>query len=103
MVIPPESQWVLWEQWWAWGIVAVALVAAEIIVPGYVLLGFGIGAALVALLALALPADQWMLESLPRVLLVFALLSLACWLALRRWAGIRREQVRIIDRDVNDA
>lgn len=94
---------VIWEQWWAWGIVAVVLVTAEILAPGYVLLGFGIGAGCVALLALALPADQWMLESLPRVLLVFALLSLACWISLRRWAGVRRGQVRNVDKDINDA
>lgn len=92
----------IWEQWWAWGIVALVLVTAEILVPGYVLLGFGIGAAAVALLALVLPADQWMLESLPRVLLVFAFLSLACWLSLRRWAGVWRGQVRTVDRDIND-
>lgn len=92
----------IWEQWWAWGILAVILVVAEVILPGYVLLGFGIGAGGVALLFFALPTDQWMLESLPRVLLVFSVVSLLCWLGLRRWAGIWRGQIKIVDKDVNE-
>lgn len=92
----------IWDQWWAWGTVAVVLVVAEIVLPGYVLLGFGLGAGVMALLAAALPPNQWVLESLPRALLLYAILSLACWLGLRWWAGIWRGQSKVVDRDIND-
>ncbi len=99
MIIGGEV-WGVWEQWWAWGTLAVVLVIAEIMLPGYVLLGFGIGAGIMALLAALLPPGHgWVMESLPRALLVYAVLSLISWLALRRWAGFKS---KVVDRDIND-
>jgi hypothetical protein len=36
------------------------------------------------------------------LLLVFAVASLASWLALRRWVGVYRGQVKSFDHDIND-
>ncbi len=38
----------LMDHWWAWGIAAVVLFILEVLAPGYILLGFGVGAACVA-------------------------------------------------------
>lgn len=86
-----------WAAWWVWGAAAVALAIAETLLPGFVLLGFALGAGVVAgLLALGLSV------SLPGLLLVFAVVSLGSWLVLRRWAGVYRGQVKTFDRDINE-
>jgi membrane protein implicated in regulation of membrane protease activity len=41
--------------------------------------------------------------SLPLLLLVFAVLSVLAWLALRRVMGVRDNQVKVWDRDINDS
>lgn len=87
----------LWAQWWVWGVAAVALAVGEVLLPSYVLLGFGIGAGLVALLLLVgIPM------SLPVVAMVFAVASLIAWLGLRRWLGVFHGQVKTFDHDIND-
>ena len=43
-----------------------------------------------------------MMASSFNALVVFAVLSLAAWLVMRRVVGIRRGQVKTIDHDVND-
>ena len=48
------------------------------------------------LVGLGLPA------SLPLLALIFAVISVVAWLALRRSMGIREGQVKIWDRDIND-
>ncbi len=52
------AAWEIWEQWLAWGTLAVRLVVAEVMLPGYVLLGFGITAGIMVLLFAALPPSQ---------------------------------------------
>ncbi|MBF9032855.1 hypothetical protein HKCCE2091_01275 [Rhodobacterales bacterium HKCCE2091] len=93
----------IWHSWWLWAVAALALAVGEVILPGYVLLGFAIGAGLVALLLLVGgPLAAWLAGSVPLLLLVFAVLSLIAWLALRRALGVREGQVKVIDRDIND-
>jgi len=89
---------VLWQEWWVWIVIGVTLAVAEVMLPGFILLGFAIGAALVGVLLLigVLGSNLFML------ILVFALASLIAWIALRRLVGIRKEQVKIWDRDIND-
>ena len=85
---------------WAWAAAAVLLAIAEVIVPGYILLGFAIGAAGVAgLLALGVGP---MAASLPVTLVVFALLSLGAWLAMRRVFRVSGGSVKTFDRDINE-
>ncbi len=89
---------VLWQEWWVWIVIGVTLAVAEVMLPGFILLGFAIGAALVGVLLLigVLGSNLFML------ILVFALASLIAWIALRRLVGIRKGQVKIWDRDIND-
>lgn len=93
----------MWAAWWVWGAAAVVLAVAEVLIPGFVLLGFAIGAAVVALILLiGGPLAIWIGGSLPLLLLVFAVISLVSWLALRRWVGVYRGQVKTFDHDIND-
>ena len=93
----------MWAAWWVWGVAAVLLAIAEVLVPGFVLLGFAVGAGVVALLLLVGgPLAVWLGGSLPVLLLVFAVVSLVAWLGLRRWVGVYRGQVKTFDRDINE-
>ena len=87
-----------WYLWWVWMAGALVLAILEVLAPGYVFLGFSIGAASVALL-LALFAPP---VGLPMLLLVFAALSLVAWLLLRRLFPRSSGQVKIIERDINE-
>jgi inner membrane protein len=93
----------MWAVWWAWGAAAVVLAVGEVLLPSFVLLGFAIGAAVVALVLLVGgPLAVWLAASLPMLLLIFAVVSLLSWLALRRWVGVYRGQVKNFDHDIND-
>ncbi|PWG15614.1 NfeD family protein [Salibaculum griseiflavum] len=85
-------------EWWVWMAAAVALAILEVVAPGYIFLGFAIGAFFMgAMIGLGIAGF-----SLPWALVVFAVLSLVAFLALRRFFGIRNGQVKIWDRDIND-
>lgn len=93
----------MWSEWWVWGAAAIVLAIGEVLLPSYVLLGFGLGAAGVALILLVGgPLAAWLGGSLPLLLLIFAVLSLVAWMALRRWFGVTRGQVKTFDYDIND-
>ena len=93
----------MWAAWWIWGAAAVVLAIGEVLLPSFVLLGFALGAAVVAaLLLFGGPLSVWLAASLPLLLLIFAVVSLQCWLALRRWVGVYRGQVKQFDHDIND-
>jgi len=88
----------IWSLWWVWVAGGFALGILEVLMPGYIFLGFAIGAMLTgALVWLGL-----MGPSLPALLVVFAVASLAAWAALRQLFGVRQGQVKIWDRDIND-
>jgi len=92
----------MWGEWWVWGVAAIALAVGEVILPSFVLLGFAIGAGAIAMILLmGGPLAVWLGGSLPVLLLVFALVSLVSWLALRRWLGVYKGQVKTFDRDIN--
>lgn len=87
-----------WTLWWVWGAAALVLGILEILAPGFVFLGFAIGAAAVALLLLV-SGGSW---GLPLLLLIFAGLSLAAWLLLKRLFALPKGQVKTFDHDIND-
>jgi membrane protein implicated in regulation of membrane protease activity len=92
----------MWDQWWVWAVAAILLAIGEVLLPSFVLLGFAIGAGVVGLILLVGgPLAIWLASSLPLLLLVFAVISLVSWVALRRWLGVYRGQVRTFDRDIN--
>ncbi|KFI30991.1 hypothetical protein CG51_06140 [Haematobacter missouriensis] len=83
--------------WWIWMIGAIVLAGVEVLIPGWVFLGFAIGGMLTGLALLLFPS----LGGTAIIWLLFALLSLAGWLLLRRLFG-RRSEVKIWKRDIND-
>ncbi|MBK6465474.1 MAG: hypothetical protein IPF96_00220 [Rhodobacter sp.] len=88
----------IWTVWWAWVVLGFALGVLEILVPGYIFLGSAAGAVITGVVAgLGLTA------SLPLVILIFAVASLVSWLVLRRVMGVRANQVKVWDRDINDS
>jgi inner membrane protein len=83
--------------WWAWVILGFALGVLEVLVPGFIFLGFAIGAVVTGILVgFGVPAG------LPALILIFAVVSVIAWFGLRRTMGIREGQVKIWDRDIND-
>ena len=83
--------------WWVWLSAALGLATLEVIVPGYIFLGFAIGAALVGLLLLIVP-----IASMPLILVIFAALSLGAYLAMRTVFGLPGQTPKIWERDIND-
>jgi len=95
-MIGPE----VWQQPWAWLAGGLVLAILEVLIPGYIFLGFGIGAALVGVM-LFLGGDA-VAQSVPFLILGFAILSLVAWLVLRRALGVQKGQVKTFDKDIND-
>ncbi|NJR13651.1 MAG: hypothetical protein HC779_04800 [Phyllobacteriaceae bacterium] len=88
----------MWSLWWVWVVAGFAIGMLEIVVPGYIFLGFAIGAVLTGLL-LGLGIAG---ASPPMLLLIFAVSSLLAWLALRAVLGVRKGQVKHWTKDIND-
>ena len=88
----------MWAVWWVWVVVGFGLGVLEVLVPGFIFLGFAIGAVLTG----ALVGFGVLGISVPLLLLVFAVLSVAAWLVLRAKMGVRRGQVKLWDKDIND-
>lgn len=65
---------------WHWMLVAVALFIGELLMPGTFLVWMGLGAAVVGVLLLALPALAWQLQWV-----IFAVVSVVSVLAWRRY------------------
>ncbi|SMY09026.1 NfeD family protein [Flavimaricola marinus] len=88
----------MWSAWWVWMAAALVLGILEILVPAYIFFGFALGAfAMGLLMALGVFAVTG-----PWALVLFAVLSLIAYVILRRVFGLRRGQVKIWDRDIND-
>jgi len=84
--------------WWAWVAAGIVLGILEILVPGYIFLGFAVGAVAVGgILATGLIAP-----GVPWTLVIFAGLSLVAYLILVRRFRSGRGQVKVIDRDINE-
>ena len=88
----------MWATWWVWIVAGFALGVLEVIVPGYIFLGFAIGAVVTG----ALIGVGVLGGSLPFALLVFSVASLVAWLGLRQVLGRHAGQVKLWDKDVND-
>lgn len=87
----------MWETWWIWIAGGIALGVLELLAPGYIFLGFAVGAVLTGgLVAVGIPGN------LPLALVIFAALSLIAWATTRRILGRRAGDVKIIRHDIND-
>jgi len=86
-----------WSLWWVWLSAALALAILEMLAPVFVFLGFAIGAGVIGLLlALGLNVPLFWL------LVIFALVSLLSWVALRQMLGVRHGQRKVWKRDINE-
>ena len=88
----------MWTEWWVLVVAGFALWVLEIISPGYIFLGFAIGAVVIG----ALVGLDVLGNNVPMLILAFALASLASWYLLRRTMGVRKGQIKIWDKDIND-
>ncbi|MEO8243511.1 MAG: hypothetical protein ABI832_14495 [bacterium] len=89
--------WQFWEVWWVWVVFGVALGLLELIVPGFIFLGFAIGAVVTG----GLVGVGVLGANAPLLVLVFAVLSLVAFVLLRRLVGVTPGQVKIWDKDIN--
>jgi membrane protein implicated in regulation of membrane protease activity len=83
--------------WWFWLSAAVVLGIVEVLVPAFIFLGFAVGAAVVGVL-LALGVTMTPAWSL----VVFAVMSLVGYAAVRMALGRARGEVRVIEKDINE-
>lgn len=89
----------IWQHGWVWLVAGLVLGIAETILPGFILLGFAIGAVVTGLLVWGGVLGT---AGLPWVLLVFALASLAGWYGLKTVFRTPGQKPKIWDRDIND-
>ncbi len=88
----------IWTIWWAWLSAALAFAILETLVPGFIFLGFAVGAFAVAMLLLSMNLTI----SLPLLLLIFAAFSLVAWLLMRRFFALPGSETKTFDHDIND-
>ncbi len=87
----------IWTIWWAWLAFGLGLVILEIVVPGFIFLGFAIGAAVVGVML-----AFGVVLSLAWSLVVFAAISAVAWVALRQVFGVRKGQLKTFEHDINE-
>ncbi|MGB3407407.1 MAG: hypothetical protein WBA67_07920 [Jannaschia sp.] len=96
----------IWATWWVWMLTGLVLMVLEMIVPGFILLGFGIGAGLVGLgLLTGLLGGMTALAgsyAFALLMILFAVLSLLAWLGLRAVFGPPGARPTTFDKDIND-
>ena len=88
----------LWQEAWVWVVAGLVLGALEMFAPGFILLGFAIGAGVVGALIWAGVLGA----SLPPMLLCLAVVALVAWLVMRKVSGVRQGQAKIWDTDINE-
>jgi inner membrane protein len=88
----------MWATWWVWVAGGFVLGVLEVLAPGFIFLGFAIGAVLTGILI----GIGVVGGSLAPLLLIFAVASVIAWLGLRKTMGVREGQVKLWDRDIND-
>jgi membrane protein implicated in regulation of membrane protease activity len=86
-------------EWWIWMVAALVLAIAEVLIPGWIFFGFAVGAFFLgSVIWLGIGTGL----SMAWTLVIFAVLSLIAYILMRQILGIRRGQVKIWDRDIND-
>lgn len=88
----------LWQEWWVWVAAGAVLGVLEVIVSGYVLLGFAAGAIVTGLLIWVGLLGQ----SVGGVLLAFAIASFAAWASFHWLFRLPLDRAKVIHHDIND-
>lgn len=83
--------------WWVWICVALALGVVELLAPGFIFLGFAIGALAMAVIVFVMPATN-----VPALLAMFALCSLIGWIVLRIVFRRQSSGARVVTEDINE-
>jgi len=83
--------------WWVWICIALALGVVELLAPGFIFLGFGLGALAMAGVVLVVPGIN-----VPALLALFAVLSLMGWIILRLVFRRQSSGARVVTKDIND-
>lgn len=91
----------VWSIWWVWIVAALIFAFIEVFVPAFVFLGMAVGAVVVGV-ALGFGALGWLGAGVPMLLMLFAVASVGAALTLRSVLGVRKGQVKIWDRDINE-
>ena len=89
----------LWSVWWVWIAGGFVVGIVEVLLPGFIFLGFA-GGAMITGVALGLGLVGG--ESLSLLLMIFAFASLVIWGGLRLAIGTRPGQVKLWKTDIND-
>lgn len=93
----------IWEAWWAWMAAGLVLGILELLLPGFLALGFALGAVAMGLLLLiGGPLAAFVTGSLAAMLAAFAVLSVIAWLVLRAVFRVPRGNVKVFHKDINE-
>jgi membrane protein implicated in regulation of membrane protease activity len=87
----------MWNIWWVWVVAGFGLGVLEVLLPGYIFLGFAVGAVVTGVLL-----GVGLSVGLAALMLIFGLVSLAAWFVMRQLFGLREGQVKIWHKDIND-
>ena len=88
----------MWAVWWVWVVAGFALGVVEVLVPGFIFLGFAIGAVITGVLV----GIGLLGANVAVLVLVFALASLGAWFVLRQMFGAQGGDVKLWDKDINE-
>lgn len=88
----------LFSLWWVWLALALVLGIIEVLVTGFIFLGFGLAAVVMMLLHLIFE----MAISLPAKFALFAGMSLVGWYVLRHFFRSPSGSVKTFEEDIND-
>lgn len=83
--------------WWIWICISLAVGVVELLAPGFIFLGFAIGA-----LAMAGIVALFTIGNVAALLALYAVLSLIAWIALRAAFRHQSSGARIVTRDINE-
>jgi len=83
--------------WWVWICVSLALGVIELLAPGFIFLGFAIGALIMSGIVAV-----FTITNVPALLALFAILSLIAWIALRAAFRNQSSGARIVTHDINE-
>lgn len=82
--------------WWVWIVFGASLAVLEVLVPGFIFLGFAIAAVIMAVIV-GLGANL----GAAMAILVFAIIALLAWLGLRAKFGTDEKDVKVWRDDIN--
>lgn len=86
------------DYWWTWVVAGLVIGMLELLLPGYIFLGFAIGAVLTGCLVFLGLLSASALVAFA----VFAVLSGLAWFAMRKLLGSQAGSVKVFTRDIND-